>query len=62
LRDEYLSTAEEANQLKQEKNRLRGVNIMLEQKINVEKSEKMTVLSEAEHLNRFVMGSVRNGS
>ena len=57
-----MSTAEEANNLKVEKNRLRGVNIMLEQRINVEKSEKMTVLSEAEHLNRMFMGSVKNGS
>ena len=57
-----MSTAEEANNLKVEKNRLRGVNIMLEQRINVEKSEKMTVLSEAEHLNRMFMRSVKNGS
>jgi ssRNA-specific RNase YbeY (16S rRNA maturation enzyme) len=44
--------AEETMRLHDEKNRLMVINNILEQRIQIEKSEKLTVLSEAENINR----------
>ena len=54
MNEQFICAMEENKRLEAEKKRFLGVNEMLEQKIQVEKSEKMVLMSEVDHIDRHI--------
>ena len=54
VNDQLIEAIEDNKRLEAEKKRFVGVNEMLEQKIQVEKSEKMVLMSEVDHIDRHI--------
>ena len=56
LNEQLAEEMEENQRLRDEKKRILGVNTILEQKIQCERSEKMTLMSEVDHMDRRMGG------
>lgn len=56
LNEQLAEEVEENQRLRDEKKRILGVNTILEQKIQCERSEKMTLMSEVDNMDRRMGG------